>query len=337
VRIHKDEDKSNRTFWEELEDENMNSSRTSRSVACEALTVLSNTYSDTVMRPLLNLFESGVQSKHWNIRESAVYSLGCSGVNSLLLQQNVDAILTVLYSLLTDSASVVRASTCWTLGRLFNSIIEINQNYLESIVLKILEKMQDNDKYVQKLALLAIIRVIPCLPAEEFGNYHHLFDTMLLVFGLCFQKYSRKNLSLLYQAYGTMVSNLSTDATTEKLYNSALLPLLKKWESLPDNDKELLAMSESLGLFSIHLSSKFISCAYSLFTRSLKWIQNFYDLSDEYDREFLICGLDLLSSMCISQTDFGKMAQASNIGVLLVNVAKVFIVRFSVEKYQRMR
>ena len=70
-----------------------------------------------------------------------------------------------------------------------------------------------------------------------------LYTELLQSFDRCFQVYKKKNLIILYDA----VSRLAEKVELEETGMQVLLPhLISKWQSLPDNDKELWPLLECL-------------------------------------------------------------------------------------------
>jgi len=113
-------------------------------------------------------------------------------------------------------------------------------------------------------------------------------------------------MNTLYEGISTIASILEEELTHEP-YNSLLLsPLLKKWESLSDEDIDLFPLLECISNVAISMGPSFIHYTKPIYDRSLRLIEmvfvnttlHYQNGSPLPNREFLICSLDIISGLC---------------------------------------
>ena len=130
-----------------------------------------------------------------------------------------------------------------------------------------------------------------------------LYTELLQSFDRCFQIYKKKNLIILYDA----VSRLAEKVELEETGMQVLLPhLISKWQSLPDNDKELWPLLECLSCVAASLGEKFGPMASDVYDRTYKILLHCIETEQAAqkdpnvalpEKDFIITSLDLIDGI----------------------------------------
>jgi transportin-1 len=104
----------------------------------------------------------------------------------------------------------------------------------------LLRMMLENNKRVQEAGCSAVATL------EEEANEKLIpyLGPMLQTFAYAFTRYQHRNLLILYDAVGSLAEGVG-EALAEEQYLAVLMPpLVQKWESLTDDDKDLFPLLE---------------------------------------------------------------------------------------------
>jgi len=139
-------------------------------------------------------------------------------------------------------------------------------------------------------------------------------------------------MEVLYDAIGTVSGVLGTDLYQDRYKNYLLIPLLKKWESLNDDDIDLFTLLECLSRIAISMGPAFVEYSKPIFDRSLRLIEmvllgtalHMQEPSHPLpNREFLICSMDMISALCDAlRVTIEPLIVSSKLIPLLIEVCK---------------
>jgi transportin-1 len=98
----------------------------------------------------------------------------------------------------------------------------------------------DNNKRVQEAGCSAFATL-----EEEAGTELAPFlEPILQNLVVAFTKYQRKNILILYDAIGTLADAVGTELNNPTYLNILMPPLIERWNSLSDNDPDLIPLLE---------------------------------------------------------------------------------------------
>ncbi|KAG0489721.1 hypothetical protein HPP92_006584 [Vanilla planifolia] len=244
-----------------------------RKCSAAGLDVLSVVYGDEILptlMPLIQLRLSTSNDSEWKDREAAVLAIGAIAEGCLNgLYPMLPEIVTYLLPLLDDKFPLIRSITCWTLSRFSKFIVQgilqhqRGHEQFDKVLMGLLQRILDNNKRVQEAACSAFATL-----EEEAGEELSLRLEIILQHLMCaFGKYQRRNLRIVYDAIGTLA-----DAVGGEL-NQALGPG-----------------------FSQFAEPVFQRCITLIQTQLLAKIDH-VSAGVQYDKEFIVCSLDLLSGL----------------------------------------
>eukprot|EP00899_Mesostigma_viride_P019067 jgi/Mesvir1/27161/Mv20825-RA.1 len=288
-----------------------------RKCSAAGLDILSTVFGDEILVPLMPLVERCLRDKSdaaWKARESAVLALGAvaDGCASGLLP-HLRPMINGLVPLLEDARPLVRSITCWTLSRFSKWFLQLQpQNpeepsVLEVVLMAVLRRVIDNNRKVQEAACSAFATLEEEV-AEELGPR---LEPILQHLMFAFHKYQRKNLLILYDAIGTLADAVADELNQPQHIAVLMPPLIAKWNSLGDTDRDLFPLLECLTSIAQALGPGFGEYTEPVFTRSVRIVELQQRLKHdpasaaaltgghhvEYDKEFVICCLDLISGL----------------------------------------
>ncbi|CAM0144867.1 unnamed protein product [Urochloa decumbens] len=243
-----------------------------RKCSAAGLDVLSNVFGDSILPTLMPLIEQNLartDDESWKERETAVLSLGAIAEGCIAgLYPHLPQIVAFLIPLLDDKFPLIRSITCWTLSRYSKFIVQSldhpnGREQFDKILLGLLRRILDTNKRVQEAACSAFATLEEEAAEELVPHLEVILQHLMCAYG----KYQRRNLRILYDALGTLA-----DAVGAEL-NQALGP-------------------------------GFAQFAEPVFQRCINLIQSQQLAKIDptaagalYDREFIVCSLDLLSGL----------------------------------------
>ena len=111
---------------------------------------------------------------------------------------------------------------------------------------------------------------------------------------------------ILYDAIGTLADSVGPSMNQPNLVNIIMPPLIQKWHTLGDDDRDLFPLLECLSSVAVALGPGFSQFAQPVWQRCLNLVQSVLqqdELSRQRpeleapDKDFLIVALDLLSGI----------------------------------------
>ncbi|CAJ0823134.1 10578_t:CDS:10, partial [Entrophospora sp. SA101] len=226
------------------------------------------------------------------------------------VEPHLPNLIPYLIQTLSDPKPLVRSITCWTLGRYSSwcvnppNPLEDRPKYFEPLLDGLLNRVLDNNKRVQEAACSAFATL-----EEEAGELELLvpyLDPILRNLVFAFNKYQHKNLLILYDAIGTLADSVNGALNKPEFIDILMPPLIEKWHSLKNDDRDLFPLLECLSSVTTALGLGFQPFADPVFDRCVKLIhttilqfqahqQN--PSLDIPDKDFMIVALDLLSGL----------------------------------------
>lgn len=221
---------------------------------------------------------------------------------------HLPSLIPFLINTLSDPKPLVRAITCWTIGRYSSwcvsaSTPDAQTQYFLPAMEGLLRMVLDNNKRVQEAGCSAFATL-----EEEAGTLLLPFlEPIIRNLVFAFSKYQQKNLLILYDAIGTLADSVGEGLNNPALIEILMPPLIEKWNRLTDSDEDIIPLLECLSSVTIAASESFAKYAVPVYERCLKmvqacladywaWTSNPAQL-DEPDKTFLIVSLDLLSGL----------------------------------------
>ncbi|WPG97425.1 ARM repeat-containing protein [Acrodontium crateriforme] len=278
-----------------------------RKCSAAALDSLAGEFGPAVFEKTLPWLTENLQHKDWPNREAAVLALGAIGPGCMeSIEPHLPMLVPYMISLLSDAQPVVRQITCWALSRFSGWASHLDgtgkQEFFEPIMDGILKRMLDRNKKVQESAASAFATL------EEASNVELTPYSLVIIqqFVKCFDRYKDKNIYILYDCVQTLAEYAGPRMQEQQLVDILMPALIKRWEKVSDQSREMFPLLECLAFVATALGSKFTPYAEPFFMRCIRIIQQNLDetaalqstsYSDQPDKDFLVTSLDLLSSI----------------------------------------
>ncbi|KAI3914033.1 hypothetical protein MKW98_010845 [Papaver atlanticum] len=280
-----------------------------RKCSAAALDVLSNVYAEAILPTLMPLIQAKLATTDdvtWKEREAAVLALGAIAEGCFAgLYPHLSEVVQFLIPLLDDKFPLIRSITCWTLSRFSKFIVEgiehqEGHEQFDKVLMGLLRRILDTNKRVQEAACSAFATLEEEAAEALVPRLEIILQHLLCAFG----KYQKRNLRIVYDAIGTLADAVGGELNQLQYLNILMPPLIAKWEQLPNSDKDLFPLLECFTSIAQALGPGFYQFAEPVFKRCLNLIQTQLlakvDPSSagvQYDREFIVCSLDLLSGI----------------------------------------
>ncbi|PHT97847.1 Transportin-1 [Capsicum chinense] len=280
-----------------------------RKCSAAALDILSNVFGDDILPTLMPIVQSKLSTTNdeaWKEREAAVLVLGAIAegcINGLF--PHLSEIISFLIPLLDDKFPLIRSISCWTLSRFSKYIVQgtdhqEGREQFNKILMGLLRRVLDDNKRVQEAACSAFAT----LEEEAAEELAPCLEVILQHLMCAFGKYQRRNLRIVYDAIGTLADAVGGELNQPKYLEILMPPLIGKWQQLPNSDKDLFPLLECFTSIAQALGAGFAQFAHPVFQRCITIIQS-QQLAKvdpasaglQYDREFIVCSLDLLSGL----------------------------------------
>ncbi|KAK9676388.1 hypothetical protein RND81_11G073800 [Saponaria officinalis] len=279
-----------------------------RKCSAAALDILSNMFGDEILPTLMPLIQANLSNnddQSWKQREAAVLAIGAVAEGCFNgLYQHLPEIVTFLIPLLDDKFPLIRSISCWTLSRFSRFIVQgigrqKGSEQFEKVLMGILGRVLDTNKRVQEAACSAFATL-----EEEAGEeLAPRLETILQHLMSAFGKYQKKNLRILYDAIGTLADAVGGELNQPRYLEILMPPLISKWQLLSNFDKDIFPLLECFTSIAQALGPGFSQFAEPVFQRCILIIQTQQmakanpSAGVQYDREFVVCSLDLLSGL----------------------------------------
>ncbi|KAG5406359.1 hypothetical protein IGI04_012478 [Brassica rapa subsp. trilocularis] len=235
-----------------------------RKCSAAAIDVLSNVFGDEILPALMPLIQAKISTsgdETWKEREAAVLTLGAIA----------EGCFNGLYPHLSeanDKFPLIRSISCWTLSRFGKYLIQETGNpkgyeQFEKVLMGLLRRLLDTNKRVQEAACSAFATAEEDAAEELVPHLGVILQHLMCAFG----KYQRRNLRIVYDAIGTLA-----DSVREEL-------------------------NKALGVgFAPFAQPVFQRCMDIIQLQQLAKVDP-ASAGAQYDREFIVCSLDLLSGL----------------------------------------
>ncbi|KAF8750611.1 hypothetical protein HU200_012316 [Digitaria exilis] len=280
-----------------------------RKCSAAGLDVLSNVFGDSILPTLMPLIEQNLartDDDSWKERETAVLSLGAIAEGCIAgLYPHLPQIVAFLIPLLDDKFPLIRSITCWTLSRYSKFIVQSldhpnGREQFDKILMGLLRRILDTNKRVQEAACSAFATLEEEAAEELVPHLEVILQHLICAYG----KYQRRNLRILYDALGTLADAVGAELNQAKYLDIFMPPLIAKWQQLQNSDKDLFPLLECFTSIAQALGPGFAQFAEPVFQRCINLIQSQQLAKIDptaagalYDREFIVCSLDLLSGL----------------------------------------
>ncbi|CAI0468897.1 unnamed protein product [Linum tenue] len=280
-----------------------------RKCSAAALDVLSNVFGDEILPTMMPVVQSKLAAtgdEFWKEREAAVLAIGAVAEGCINgLYPHLPQMVEFLIPLLDDNFPLIRSISCWTLSRFSKYIVqesghEKGYEQFDKVLMGILRRVLDNNKRVQEAACSAFAT----LEEEAAEGLAPRLEVILQHLMCAFGKYQRRNLRIVYDAIGTLADAVGAELNQPKYLEILMPPLIAKWQQLSNTDKDLFPLLECFTSIAQALSTGFAQFAQPVFQRCIEIIHTQQlakvDPSSAgalYDKEFIVCSLDLLSGL----------------------------------------
>ncbi len=281
-----------------------------RKCSAAALDVIAVAFEGEMMDVLLPYLKQKLFSAEWTDRESGILALGAIAEGCINgIEPHLPVLMPFLIQALNDAKALVRSITCWTIGRYSawtikeGATAEHKAQFFVPVVEGLLKMCLDGNKRVQEAGCSAFATL-----EEEAGpELEPFLGGVLTNLVAAFNKYQQKNLLILYDAIGTLADAVGPALNNESYINVLMPPLIAKWQTLDDNDPDLIPLLECMSSVVIAVGVGFVNYAQAVFERCIRLVKNSlvelqaYNADpahlDEPDKTFLIVSLDLLSGL----------------------------------------
>nr|CAB3267152.1 transportin-1 [Phallusia mammillata] len=280
-----------------------------RKCSAAGLDVLANVFHEDLLPFVLEKLNELLFHQDWVLRESGILVLGAiaEGCMSGMLP-HLPKLIPFLTETLNDKKALVRSITCWTLSRYAHWIVTNSQQsghdlYLKPLMNELLKRILDSNKRVQEAACSAFATLEEEACTELVPYLHYILQTLVYAFN----KYQHKNLLILYDAIGTLADSVGNHMNKPDFIQMLMPPLIEKWNSLRDEDKDLFPLLECLSSVATALQTGFLPYCEPVFHRCVNLVQTTLQQSISYmqnqeqfeppDKDFMIVALDLLSGL----------------------------------------
>ncbi|KAH9655099.1 transportin-1 [Citrus sinensis] len=259
-----------------------------RKCSAAALDVLSNVFGDEILPTLMPVIQAKLSAsgdEAWKDREAAVLALGAIA----------EGCIKGLYPHLSED-----------IGH------QNGREQFEKVLMGLLKRILDTNKRVQEAACSAFATLEEEAAEELAPRLEIILQHLMMAFG----KYQRRNLRIVYDAIGTLADAVGFELNQKYVANNYLddmqpvyldilmPPLIAKWQQLPNSDKDLFPLLECFTSIAQALGAGFTQFAQPVFQRCINIIQtqqlakvDSVAAGAQYDKEFVVCCLDLLSGL----------------------------------------
>ncbi|KAF9062080.1 armadillo-type protein [Rhodocollybia butyracea] len=275
-----------------------------RTRAAAALDALAVQFSDDLLNVLLAPLKDKLWSNDWLQKESGILALGAIAEGCIIaIEPHLPTLVPHLINTLNDSKPLVRSITCWTLGCYASWTTrpisdEHKQKYFIPTMKGLLRMILDNNGQVQVAGCSAFATF------EEHAGMElapHL-EMVLHKLVSALEKYQHKNMSILYDAVGTLADVVGRELSDSTYVEILMPPLTNHWAKLKTDDIGLIPLLECLASVTIAMGEAFLPYAPPVFERCCSIILQYHQFQqnpdlDEPDESSLVAALDVLSGL----------------------------------------
>mmetsp|Transcript_9191 Transcript_9191/g.26329 ORF Transcript_9191/g.26329 Transcript_9191/m.26329 type:complete len:907 (-) Transcript_9191:548-3268(-) len=286
------------------EDEEEVSQWNLRKCSAAGLDVLSTVFNERLLPVLMPIIKERLFDPDWRARESAVLALGAiSDGCAAGLQPHLGEIVNTVLPQLDDSKPLVRSISCWGLSRYSEWLVTAanegasGQELLDRVLQGFLQRILDKNRRVQEAACSALATL------QETAGPALLprLQSILQCLAMAADQYQRRNLRILYDALSTLAEGMGSSLAQPEYMSLLMPPLLRKWESLADTDKDLLPLMTCLTSIAQAVGHALEEFAPHCYSRCCRMIALQLHASrngnlDQQEEVIIVC-LDLLSGL----------------------------------------
>lgn len=282
--------------------------RTVRKTAASSLDALAISYQAEILGIVLPHIQQKLEDSSWEQQEAGVLAIGAISKGCMdHLVQYLPKVMELLLTLCAAPQPLLRSIACWSVSR-FGPWVCHEQNpqreqILGQVVRTLLQRCLDRNKRVQEAACSAVATL------EEIALVQltpHLTD-MVQTFVSAFQLYQLKNMRILYDAIGTLAWASGKGLDRPEYVHALMVPMMRNFETIPDNDITTLALFECLSSMVQHLGPSLVTLVPSIVARcvriiqeglraALMWEQNPNEF-EKPNRELVAASVDLLAGI----------------------------------------
>ncbi|XP_065069170.1 transportin-1-like [Rhopilema esculentum] len=276
-----------------------------RKCSAAALDVLGTVFRDDLLPVLLPILKDILFHPEWVTKESGILVLGAIAEGCINgISPHLPELVDFLIASLSHKKALVRSITCWTLSRYANWVVQQPpETYLQRLMTELLKRVLDKNKRVQEAACSAFATLEEEACTELVPYLGFILETLVFAFS----KYQHKNLLILYDAIGTLADSVGSHLNKPEYINLLMPPLIRKWNELKDEDKDLFPLLECLSSVATALRSGFLPYAEPVYQRCVSLVEQTLtqsyaaqmhpDQVDMPDKDFMVVALDLLSGL----------------------------------------
>ncbi|CBI18918.3 hypothetical protein VitviT2T_026981 [Vitis vinifera] len=304
-----------------------------RKCSAAGLDILSDVFGDEILPTLMPLVQAKLSTsdaRSWKEREAAVLALGAIAEGCVRgLFPHLAEIVAFLIPLLDDKFPLIRSITCWTLSRFSKFIVQgvghqKGYDQFNRVLVGLLQRVLDTNKRVQEAACSAFATLEEEAAEELTPHVAIILQHLLCAFG----RYQKRNLRILYDAIGTLADAVGGELNQSRYLDILMPPLIAKWQLVSNSDKDLFPLLECFTSIAQALGTGFSQFAEPVFQRCISIIQSQLlakasvdplSAAVQYDKEFIVCSLDLLSGLAEGLgSGIESLAAQSNLRDLLL-------------------
>ncbi|CDO63461.1 transportin [Plasmodium reichenowi] len=254
---------------------------TVRKGAALCLDYLSNVYNDEILEFVLPHIEEKLMSDKWNIRESAVLTLGAIAKGCMYsLSPFIPKVLEYLIKLLNDEKPLARSISCWCVTRFSSWICHPDncEKWFEPVLLNLLKRILDSNKRVQEAACSSFANLEEDA-LELLNNYlHEIVHTIQQAF----QIYQAKNYFILFDVVGTLIDSVNIVKENNELAHEIVYAILSKWVNIRISSPYIIALMECMSCITSAYGKEFLKYAKDVIRTCIKFLVILYiDLEEE--------------------------------------------------------
>ncbi|KAL3146894.1 hypothetical protein ABBQ38_014866 [Trebouxia sp. C0009 RCD-2024] len=286
-----------------------------RKCSAAGLDVLSTVFQEELLPIVTPIVQQRLQEEDWRARESAILALGAIAEGCVMgLIPYLPQLVSMLLPRLEDPRPLVRSISCWALSRYAQWIVErcsdpqqdMNAAHiqLDEVLQGLLRHVLDSNKHVQEAACSALATLEEqFIPDLLIPRLRPILETLAKACAT----YGRKNLRILYDAISTLAEMAGKELADPSLLRIYMPPLVAKWQSLGDTDRDLLPLLECFTGITSAVGHAFEEFAKPMFDRCISIVTHQLaaraaaaagqPVDPEPERDFIICSLDVIAGM----------------------------------------
>uniref|UniRef100_A0A0N4U2Z0 Transportin-1 n=1 Tax=Dracunculus medinensis TaxID=318479 RepID=A0A0N4U2Z0_DRAME len=271
-----------------------------RKCSAASLDVLSGIFGDEFLPVLLPILRETLTNEDWLIKESGILALGAVAEGCMAgIKPHLPQLIPFLINSLDDRKALVRSITCWTLSRYCQFVMQQDHNlyFKKFINWLILFFLFCSTILISKRVQEAACSAFATLEEEASTELVPYLSDIISTLSVAFQRYQAKNLLILYDAVGTLADSVGAHLINPSYLEALMTPLMAKWSSLTDDDRELFPLLECMSSVVTALHSAFAPFAKPVFDRCIQLAKERPGEAEMPDKDFLVVALDLLSSL----------------------------------------